>query len=98
MVVTNDFSHTMLFQMEDAFRSAWTGVNSSPFLVEVPISKKVQESAEKIVSQVPLRTLFLSCPTLATWGVLTPLARNYDASTKDVYLHISRFAREDYSG
>ena len=97
MVATNDFSHIMLAQTEDAFRSAWTGANSTPFLVDVPISKEVQEAAEKIVSQVPLCTLFLNCPTLATWAVLTPLARNYDASTKDVYLHISRFVREDYS-
>lgn len=97
MVATNDFSDTMLTQTEDAFRSAWTGANSTPFLVDVPISRVDLEAAEKIVSQVPLRTLFLNCPTLATWAVLTPLARNYDASTKDVYLHISRFVREDYS-
>ena len=96
MIPTNDFPHAMLLQTEDAFRSAWTGANSSPFLVDVPISNKVKEVAEKVVSQVPLFTLFLSCPTLATWGVLTPLARNYDASTKDVYLHISRFVRENY--
>ena len=97
MVATGDFSHTMLTQTEEEFRSAWTGANSTPFLVDVPVSKEVQEAAERIVSHVRLCTLFLNCPTLATWAVLTPLARNYDASTKDVYLHISRFVREDYS-
>ena len=97
MVATKDFSHIMLTQTENAFRSAWTSVNSTPFLVDIPISKEVREAAEEIVSQVPLCTLFLTYPTLATWAVLTPLARNYDARTKDVYLHISHFVREDYS-
>ena len=97
MVATTDFSHTMLTQTEEEFRSAWTGANSTPFLVDVPVSKEAQEAAERIVSHVRLCTLFLNCPTLATWAVLTPLARNYDASTKDVYLHISHFVREDFS-
>ena len=97
MVAISGFSHTMLTQTEDAFRSAWTGVNSTPFLVDVPVSEEVKEAAEKIVSQVQLCTLFPNCPTLATWAILTPLARNYDANTKDVYLHISRFVYEDYS-
>ena len=51
MVATNDFSDTMLTQTEDAFRSAWTGANSTPFLVDVPISRVDLEAAEKIVSR-----------------------------------------------
>ncbi len=46
--------------------------------------------------ELPLRRLFDLAPTLAVWAVLRPLALNYGASTKDVYVHISRFVAESF--
>lgn len=91
------FSHLRLTQIERSFQSAWTGVNSTPFLVDAPISQQNREDAEKIVVDVSLARLFNHCPTLATWAVLTPLAQHYGDKTLDVYAHISRFVREDFS-
>ncbi len=71
--------------------------NSTPFLVDAPISRQNREEAEKIVADVSLASLFNHCPTLATWAVLTPLAQHYGDKTLDVYAHISRFVREDFS-
>lgn len=86
-----------LTELEEAFRSAWTGVNSTPFIVDTPISRQVKEIAEQTAAEVPLANLFRHCPTLAVWAVLTPLARNYGGGSIAVYSHISAFLKESFS-
>lgn len=97
MVATISVSPEALSEIEEKFRAAWTGANSTPFIVDAPISAAVRNQAEAIIKRLSLSVLFSRCPTLAVWAVLTPLAQSYGASTKDVYLHISRFAKEDLS-
>ena len=86
-----------LTELEEVFRSAWTGINSTPYIVDAPISRQIREIAEQTAAQVPLGNLFGHCPTLAVWAVLTPLARNYGGGSIDVYSHISAFLKESFS-
>ncbi|MFT6533945.1 MAG: hypothetical protein ACJASC_003511 [Limimaricola cinnabarinus] len=94
MSVTTSVSPEALNEIETGFRAAWTGAKSTPFIVDAPIGAELRKQAEDVVTRLPLSVLFLRCPTLAVWAVLTPLARNYGASTKDVYLHITHFVNE----
>ncbi len=97
MVATVSVSPEALSEIENSFRAAWTGANSTPFIVDAPISGAVRAKAEEVVKRLSLSVLLTRCPTLAVWAILTPLAQSYGASTKEVYLHISRFAKEDLS-
>ncbi len=83
--------------IEDAFRAAWTGHFSTPFIADLHLPAPLLEAATAMVRKVRLKVLFARSPTLAVWAVLYPLSRNYGATTSDVYLHISRFTGEDYS-
>jgi hypothetical protein len=80
--------------LETALTRAWTGAGSTPFLVEAPVSAEISRRAEAAIRAVRLETLFSRAPTLAVWGVLTPLARGYDDG-REVYRHIGAFIRED---
>jgi hypothetical protein len=84
-------------EVEQAFKIAWTGADSTPFLADAPISESLRTRATEIVRTTNLSSLFNVAPTLATWAILAPLADNYGMATKDVYLHISQFVGEDYS-
>jgi hypothetical protein len=86
----------MLEDLENAFNSAWTNKSSSPFIADIRIAKPALDQATDLVRTYRLRSLFSICPTLAVWSVLYPLAKNYGADTRDVYLHISQFVGEDY--
>jgi hypothetical protein len=80
--------------LETALTRAWTGAGSTPFLAEAPISAELSRRAENAVRSIGMAALFTRTPTLAVWGVLTPLARDYDES-RTVYRHIGAFIRED---
>ena len=82
--------------IEAALVSARTDSNSTPFIVDINASVALLQDAESIARQLPLRCLFELAPTLAVWAILRPLALNYGTSTKDVYLHISRFVGENF--
>ena len=86
-----------LTDIEDRFRSAWTGAKSTPFIVDAPISAALRAEAEEIVRRLSLSVLLHRCPTLAVWAILTPLAQNYGASTNEVYLHIARFVKGTFN-
>ena len=96
MVAIQSVSPEALSKIEDGFRAAWTGANSTPFIVDAPINAELRGEAEEIARRLSLFVLFNRCPTLAVWAVLTPLAQNYGASTNDVYLHISRFVKDNF--
>lgn len=98
MVATQSVSPEALAEIEEGFRSAWTGARSTPFIVDAPITTAQREQAEEIARRLSLAILFRRCPTLAVWAVLTPLAQNYGATTNDVYLHIARFVRQSFEG
>ncbi|WP_152976198.1 hypothetical protein [Ensifer adhaerens] len=85
-----------LDRIEANFLAAWTGDNSTPFIVDAPISASLRTRGTAIVRQTNLYTLFQLCPTLATWAVLTPLAIDYGASSNDVYSHISVFTNKSF--
>ncbi|MEO9904542.1 MAG: hypothetical protein ABJF28_27410 [Nisaea sp.] len=96
MVATQSVSPDTLSEIEKGFRAAWTGANSTPFLVDAPISPALRAEAENIARRLSLSVLFSRCPTLAVWAVLTPLSQSYGAATNDVYLHISRFVKDNF--
>lgn len=79
--------------LERALTHAWTGTGSTPFLAEAPLDADTVRRAEEAVRRTSLISLMSSHPTLAIWGVLTPLARDYGDS-REVYRHIQTFAGE----
>lgn len=81
--------------IEAAMSIAWTGANSTPFLAATPLDFALRSSAEQAIRGARLSNLFLKYPTLATWGVLTPLVRNYGAD-REVYSHITDFTGERF--
>ena len=84
-----------LADIEVALKGAWTGANSTPYLVEAPIDGALRARAEHAVRTRRLSNLFFSYPTLATWGVLAPLALSYGPD-RLVYSHISAFTGESF--
>lgn len=87
-------SPKVLTEIEERFRRAWTGETSTPFIVDAPITADTRSQAETIVRRMGLSVLFVRCPILAVWSVLTPLSRKYGEETRDVYLHVSQFTGE----
>lgn len=71
-----------LLEIESAMLAAWTGAQGSPFLAEAPIGAELAARAEAVIRGFRHTGLFARFPTLATWGVLTPLARNYGADDR----------------
>lgn len=90
-------SQDRLRAIEAAFKGAWTGQGSTPFIVDIHPSTALIEDAARAARQVRLRTLLANYPTLGVWAVLHPLARNYGASSAEVYRHIGAFVGEDFS-
>jgi hypothetical protein len=84
-----------LNELEAALKAAWTGANSNPFLAEAPLDAGARRRAEEAISSRRLTALFGSYPTLAIWGLLTPLARHYSAD-REVYRHIGAFTCERF--
>ncbi len=87
----------VLKEIETTFREAWTGADSTPFIVDALIPETVRADAEALVKRLSLGVLFIHCPTLAVWAVLTPLSKHYGARTKDVYHHITSSVKDSYS-
>ncbi len=84
-------------QLELRFVDAWTGANSTPFIVDAPILLEDEERATQIVRDFPIATLFKVCPTIACWGTLKGLSESYDGGSRHVYHPISAFLQQGLS-
>lgn len=93
--VVRTISTCDLTAIEGGIRDAWTGARSTPFLAEAPLAPRLRIDAEKAIRSRRLPDLFFHYPTLATWGVLFPLAANYDRD-RDVYRHIATFSGQSF--
>jgi hypothetical protein len=89
---------SLLSTVNAAIQAAWTGPGSSPFIAETALPSDVETKARDILRRITPAVLFARAPTLAVWGTLKPLADNYAAETRDVYLHIGNFLQEDLGG
>ncbi|AGI67588.1 hypothetical protein OAN307_c19390 [Octadecabacter antarcticus 307] len=85
------FSPGEIQALEKRFVKAWTGANSTPFIVDAPLNADDEKRAIELVRYIPAVKVFELCPTIACWGMLKGLSEGYDGSDRLVYRPISNF-------
>jgi hypothetical protein len=80
-----------LNKIEKDLHSAWVADGASPFIADLIISESIFDAARRAARQYPISMMLHRFPTLGVWAILYPLAKNYEAASREVYPHLEDF-------